>query len=338
MTLTQAKATIWPFKGMNRPIGILLGENQIALRDLAWATENAYDDHIKQAARTILLSQLLGPRLKEPPRPLKVISIGRSYSERQVNLRIALSSLVAGVLGLLWLELLSLSLLGVISQITHSPKPPLMGAIECVLLIVLFGPGYLAYWQIKRMIEEAEQFQQGTAGEKRVVDLLRVSLPAPWTLIQSMEFVERRWGDIDLVLIGPGGIWAIEVKAYTGPTRNVGDRWQYKGRWGWRNRSKHPGRQARRNAVNLKGYLETKGVDVRWVNALVIWAGEEEVLTLQDPEVPVWKLSEISDCLEEFWRRQPLSEAQIQQCVAVLNEALEQVKKKETGGKGNKKI
>jgi hypothetical protein len=129
-------------------------------------------------------------------------------------------------------------------------------------------------------------------------------------------------GDVDLILVGLGGIWAFEVKAYSGQIRNVGDRWQRKARWGWRKLTSHPGRQASRNAARLKEYLEGQDVNVRWVQPVVIWAGEQGVLTVEDPATPVWDLEELSDHIEDLWQSKSLTEETVQQAVGVLDQAV----------------
>ena len=85
--------------------------------------------------------------------------------------------------------------------------------------------------------------------------------------------------------------------------------------------------------MNVRDYLDSHGIAVKWVQPIIIWAGDENILTVEDPEVPVWRLSEMPDRIEEFWRQQKLSDDQVQQVVRVLSEALEKVRAKKTGGR-----
>ena len=51
MTLTQAWAVSWPFRGLNRPMGVVTDEGKVTLKDLAYAVEVAREEQLKQAAR-----------------------------------------------------------------------------------------------------------------------------------------------------------------------------------------------------------------------------------------------------------------------------------------------
>lgn len=217
--------------------------------------------------------------------------------------------------------------------LTGSPLSGPLGYAAGIGFIAFLLVGYPGTPLLEHLMEQNDQLRSGQAGEQKVRDVLHVSLPHPWVLIHNMEWPERKWGDVDLILIGTGGVWAFEVKAYTTPTRNLGERWQYKSRWGWRNHSKSPGKQAKDNARKVKDYLDLHGVNVKWVNPIVVWAGDDTALTIEDPAVPVWRLSELSERIEELWRGQKLDEAEIQKCVEILEEALNKVKAKQDSKK-----
>jgi hypothetical protein len=52
---------------------------------------------------------------------------------------------------------------------------------------------------------------------------------------------------------------------------------------------KSPGRQATRNAQDLKSYLDWHDVNVGWVQAVVVWAGEGELI-VRNPDSKVMVL------------------------------------------------
>ncbi|MDD5370574.1 MAG: nuclease-related domain-containing protein [Anaerolineaceae bacterium] len=56
---------------------------------------------------------------------------------------------------------------------------------------------------------------------------------SPWAIFHNLSWQNRKWGDVDFVLVGPGGMWVFEVKAYRRMVRVLDDHWQYKSRWGW---------------------------------------------------------------------------------------------------------
>jgi hypothetical protein len=190
-------------------------------------------------------------------------------------------------------------------------------------VIILFGGiGLWLKWWLPRLETRIDSINLGRDGEKQAVDWLRSSLTVPWIAFHNVEWPNRSWGDVDFVLVGPGGVWVFEVKAYTTPTRNRGDQWEYKGRTGWHKHSHNPGKQATRNAKNIKDFLTSRGAPATWVNAVVLWAGSDETLTLVDPAVPVWRLSEFDQHIEEFWRQQKLNSLQIEQCATALKDVI----------------
>jgi hypothetical protein len=338
MTLAQARAVKWPFNGLNRQVGVLLDESDeatdykaksLTLRDLAWAFENEkiWSSDIKQAARTLLLSRLLGDKLKEPPLPLKLIE-GSAYTAYKERAWLGVNGILLGlgVGGLVTLIIIwAFNAYLAFSQPSLSRTiGPFVWLIFLVLLVVIYLSGRLSDYAEKM----SRQYQAGREGESKVVDALRASLTQPWTLFHNMEWADRKWGDVDLILLGSGGAWAFEVKAFTGYYRVSGDRWQYKSRWGWRTMRKDPSAQARRNARNVKDYLDLKGINVKWVNPVVVWAGDDDLLSIDAPSTPVWRLSELTDHFDEFWQGSKLSDDQIQQAVKILDDAVEKARAK----------
>jgi hypothetical protein len=136
---------------------------------------------------------------------------------------------------------------------------------------------------------EQRNFAAGRRGEEATVILFQEHLDGRWTLFRNVRLPNGH-GDIDAVLTGPNGVYALEVKTYNGSYRNVGDRWQWCHRSLWRNASRNPGRQARRNATHLHDYLQQQGVEI-WIQPRVVWAGQGE-LWLEKPAVRVWQLAE----------------------------------------------
>jgi len=317
MTLAQARSVNWPFRGINCPIGEALDDGTITLRDLWWAVENAHNSRIREAAKTILLTQLVGVEPKEPPPPLRVI-IGSRYSEAQERRSLIFFGLASGI------GLTLMILLGTILAITVTRRVENGWRLPAWGMLVLYGAVAVAFIIMRwsdSFANLADQYRSGRWGEERVVDQLRFSLDGHWTLYRNFEWPNRRWGDIDLALVGPGGIWAMEVKAYSGQSRNVGDQWERKRRQRWRKMTKHPGKQARLNASRLNKYLQGHNVDVGWVQPVVVWA--EGNLIVDDPAVPVWTLEDLPDHIEEIWQSRSLSQETAEKAVEVLNTAIE---------------
>jgi hypothetical protein len=72
-----------------------------------------------------------------------------------------------------------------------------------------------------KILQRAENFIKGLGGEGDVVVALR-SLPEEYKFINNVVLGKR--GDIDLVVVGPTGIWALEVKKVRGSITSGYDR------------------------------------------------------------------------------------------------------------------
>jgi hypothetical protein len=180
--------------------------------------------------------------------------------------------------------------------------------------------------------QRATRFKLGRWSEERIVEALRIALDGRWTLIRNFTWPGRKDGDIDLVLVGPSGVWAFEVKAYSGAVRNIGDTWERKSKRGWRHLEVHPGVQARTNAADLKAFLNTQGIPVSWVQAVVIWAGGETThpddhatLILDQPKTSVWQSAEIADRVNDLWQnRRTLDDQTMSAIVDLLRRTVQQ--------------
>jgi tetratricopeptide (TPR) repeat protein len=316
MTLRQARETIWRRKDQARTFGAWLDRNEINLSDLAFAVEKGWTAQVKDAATTLLLNRLLDIEPDQKPRALQVIQASR-YSEKRERLGIILFGLLTG-------SSLTAALFSVVGFITLQVTDRIFSIpASCLFVVVIVSLLGLAAWGQDLLGNTIERLQQGRRGEELTETVLRDLLDGRWTLIRNWEWPNRRAGDIDAILIGPGGVWIFEVKAYSGLVRNRGARWDRKTkRWGWRPLRKSPGAQARRNAGSLKKFLESEGIAIKWVEAVVIWAKTEGELLLESPETPVWRVEEIPGQLETLWRgRHSLTDDEIQQVVSVLKNA-----------------
>ena len=69
-----------------------------------------------------------------------------------------------------------------------------------------------------------EAIMGGIKGEQEVADVLRGVLGNAWTLVKGYR---NRRGEIDYLLLGPGGLFAIEVKYVNGTFAVTRERWGY---------------------------------------------------------------------------------------------------------------
>ncbi len=89
LTMDQIRAIEWPIPPyQGQPMGALFDKQQLTLKDLGYAAENAWEQRVRQAAVALMLVRL-NQVLMEPPSPaglLHVVSAGRSFSERRQTL------------------------------------------------------------------------------------------------------------------------------------------------------------------------------------------------------------------------------------------------------------
>lgn len=93
--------------------------------------------------------------------------------------------------------------------------------------------GIFAAWRAERQIpaarlpvsqptDEEERLAAGAVGERLVADALGQVLDDRWTLVRGYR---NRRGEIDQVLLGPRGVFAIEVKNHNATIDCHGDQW-----------------------------------------------------------------------------------------------------------------
>jgi hypothetical protein len=190
------------------------------------------------------------------------------------------------------------------------------GLVVATVAVLLASAWFIPDWIVKRFDERIEAFRRGEEGEEKVVEKARRALDGQWTLFRNVVLPGRR-GDLDIVLVGQPGVWALEVKALRGAYRNAGETWAYRHGSRWRRMAKNPSRQARKGAIALAEFLKADGIKT-YVNAAVAWAEEESSLSVEDPSVAVWTLDRLEDELGNLWNGHRLEETERQRIVEKL--------------------
>ncbi len=322
MTLQEARATAWQFREYKgQPIGNLLDNGSISLRDLAWAFQNAYNQKIKDAAKTILLHYL--GQVTEPTEDniggLNVVSSPwRSFSERR---QMQFAMLMGAVNGFFIGSGLIISILFMFSrnngqelteeQIALQSNPIFIVAVIIFFLIFVAIFHLTVFkipdWITDRLERQMRLHRKGQRGEERVLNAMYQALDGHWWLFRNVELPGRKLGDIDFVLVGPQGVWVMETKAYSGSYRNIGEQWEARSKRGWRLARRNPSAQAKRNALALSSVFKSQKID-QWVQPLVIWANPEATLTSEYPAVPIWELDHISNQLTQVQAGKKISD------------------------------
>ncbi|MEU4822332.1 nuclease-related domain-containing protein [Actinomadura citrea] len=138
------------------------------------------------------------------------------------------------------------------------------------------------------------QQQAGVDAEDRVAAELERSLRGDWTLFRG--YANRR-GEVDHLLVGPGGVWAVEVKGRGVRVHVTGDDWRFEkfDRYGNRvesgvladRRGRSWGRQVGEVAGALEEFLRSRGTPVPVRTAVVVMHDRAELGTCRQPGVDV---------------------------------------------------
>ena len=304
ISLDEAKKTIWPFRELKgRPMGELLNKGLIRPQDLGYALERAYDKRVRDAAKTLLVYSLSDKSDDAPAMlPLNLVSPEhRSFSERRQIQLAMIQGVVAGIslgLALMWM-LWSLFLRPApenpksVSEILSTPE----SIIALIILLVIFiGIPMLLMFLFNRVLDRIDRemrlYRKGQQAEERVLNVLYHSLDNNWWVFRNMELPKQKSGDFDFVLVSTKGIWLLEVKAYSGEYRNVGERWETHIGKNWLSSFGTPTKQAKRNAARLSQMLKNNNIK-QWIEPIVIWANPDSKLTVENPSIPVWRLEDL---------------------------------------------
>ena len=176
----------------------------------------------------------------------------------------------------------------------------LVGVIGLVVL------GILLLSRLRRWLEaEIEADRLHREGESRVAGVVQQTLDGKWTLFRDLRLNGRGRACLDAVLVGPPGVWALDIQNWSGIYRNTGDRWEIRQGQSWKACKKSPSRQARSSAARLKSWLKAGKIKAP-VDCAVVWADQENPLLVEDPSVDVWPLERLADELGNLWREEEL--------------------------------
>ena len=161
--------------------------------------------------------------------------------------------------------------------------------------------GNLAKAAIERASKEFDtsfdNHRKGQLGEEQAVEHLRAHFDGAWTLYRNVVLPGRKGGDLDAVLVGPNGVWVLEIKNYSGSYRNRRNRWEWLTSKGWTRIRTDPSAQANRNAQTLRHFFEADHIN-QYVHAAVVWVQSDSLVEVVDSDTPVWRLDLLKEPLE----------------------------------------
>jgi hypothetical protein len=163
-------------------------------------------------------------------------------------------------------------------------------------------------WLLDRLEKKMDNYRLGQEGENNVIDRMRHLLDGNWHLFRNVVLPGHNKSDIDAVLIGPLGIWALEIKNFSGEYRVIGDQWQLNKKQTWRPIKTDPTRQAVNNAKRLSDFIKNQHIKL-WVTPVVVWANPGNTLTIQNSTTNIWRLEQLMDEIGNLCGNQKISEA-----------------------------
>jgi hypothetical protein len=139
-----------------------------------------------------------------------------------------------------------------------------------------------------------EKLKAGIEGEQRVAVELGRALSDEWTLLHG--YVNRR-GEIDHLLLGPTGLFAIEVKAVNATVHIDADRWRADKYDRYGNlveqrliedrRGRSPSRQLTEPAAELESFLHRRGQPVAVQRVVLLLHERSRLGVVRNPTVQV---------------------------------------------------
>ncbi|MCX5814434.1 MAG: nuclease-related domain-containing protein [Proteobacteria bacterium] len=145
----------------------------------------------------------------------------------------------------------------------------------------------------------------GIEGEDTLRTYLKNILSDEYTALYNVP-VEH--GDIDCLVIGPKGLYAIEVKNHRGIITYTNNTWRQikRGRGGnsYIGKLNNPSMQLIQNIKWLKGYLGRYDIKP-WINGLIVFTHPEVILSIDN--LPILKAIKLEDLESAFLEKDTLS-------------------------------
>lgn len=198
--------------------------------------------------------------------------------------------------------------------------------IVAVFTVLSLVVGYFVIIRpLERLIDYLDNkiasYKKGFEGEDYVIDALRESLDGTCHAFRNLHFNGRK-EDIDVALVSPWGVFAIEVKNYSGHFEYSGTDFFEKRKTGFEKVDDkcNPILQAKRNAVALKEFLDpdfNRNKEHAFVEPIIVWANPEikvyrrkptDSQDMRDKEIKNWRVEDLSFELDSIRCKKRLSE------------------------------
>lgn len=358
ITLETARSVIWPFRGMNRPMGELFDSGRITRQDLAYAANNARDLQVREAALRLLrstaeeqhtassqvveeswtvesarsiiwpfrnLNQPIGSLLDSGQITRKDLAYAASRA-REANVRAAATFLLQAL-----------------PAETVPPTIQKLSAKTDSRIVLPAGDGstlvrgssdYIRHNKRLGILKAAVGaiFDEGLMEEgANAYRTFRQGERGEEAVVKELaRLLDKRWtiyrnlqlpdakSDLDAVIVGPSGALVVEIKAFSGSFKLNGDRWNYRHAGNW-HKTNSPVRQAIWNKDRLQDHLRSQKMEWLPVFALFVLGREPEYIHIHEPAIPVGRLGKLGEALNDYLQQPALASEQIIAVKRLLN-------------------
>jgi hypothetical protein len=316
MTVAEARQVIWEDAYNPRgPIGDLLDSKKIGYNNLAWGVEGAWKPEMKSAARTLLAYWLGEPATLEATRRYgpEVIEGSHYLEDEETDGMMQFMIYMTGGLFFGFIAIWN-----IVQQIFSNKTGPI--PLPIVIASNLLIAAVAGLWIIRKTKQQFARWKnsrRGRLGENTVVETIRTAVDNHWTIFRNLHLPDRK-DDVDIALVGPGGVWALEVKAFREIVRVANGTWERQTKRGWKRLDKNPSKQATDNAVRLNRFLQQQGIN-RWVEKRVILSEPQAISNVEQAD-DVWILPQIEDKVAHLSTRTLPTEDEIKRIVGLFRE------------------
>lgn len=184
----------------------------------------------------------------------------------------------------------------------------LLGIAIILLIVRIWYVALPLFLASSAFYNRGRHWKQGIKGEKAVAAVLS-KLDDSHYLLNDVKLYPKT-GNIDHIILCPKGIFAIETKNYHGEIACNRDEWYKKSR-----RRNFPIRsvseEAKRHASYLKTFLKKTTEFKEQVNPIAVFTCPEIVLKLRRPTIPILRMNELIEYINNTQPATLLSEPQL---------------------------
>lgn len=193
----------------------------------------------------------------------------------------------------------------------------LLDPIIILVLVIIYGPLlFIIYYLFRKENSTSLKFIQGLKGESHVGLEIQKTLSDDYTIYRN-AIIRREYGDIDFILIGPTGIFILEVKSHNGLIKLEGNQLIRNGN----KLEKDFLKQARGKALALHNFLKDRlQVDI-FVIPVVVFANRAKMNFGLNPVEKVYVIQKywLNKLMDSFPSHQfPVSRKIIEDQLAIL--------------------